>query len=180
MCTARAGNVIGGGDWALDRLVPDLMRGAAAGIAAVIRNPQSTRPWQHVLEPLSGYLLLGQRLWEGRSDFAQAWNFGPAAEGERTVEAVVRALSQAWPALCYRIERPAHAPHEAGLLTLDCSLARSVLQWRPIWDGDACFARTAQWYRALQERSEVQSHAQLVEYVAGARAANATWIGAAR
>jgi CDP-glucose 4,6-dehydratase len=180
MCTARAGNVIGGGDWAVDRLVPDLMRGAAAGVAAVIRNPHSTRPWQHVLEPLSGYLLLGQRLWEGRSDLAQAWNFGPAAEGERSVEAVVHALSQAWPALRYRVDRPAHAPHEAGLLTLDCSLARSVLQWRPVWDGDACLARTAHWYRALQEHNEVQSPAQLVEYVAAAHAANAIWTGAAR
>lgn len=180
LCTARAGNVIGGGDWASDRLVPDLMRAAAANEEAVVRNPSSTRPWQHVLEPLSGYLLLGQRLLEGRAELAQAWNFGPAMEGVLPVEAVVRALCEAWPSLRHRVERLPNAPHEARLLTLDCSLARSLLRWRPVWDGPPSFAHTAAWYRAHAERGEVRSREQLAEYVAQARASDVVWTKAER
>jgi CDP-glucose 4,6-dehydratase len=177
ICSARAGNVIGGGDWARDRLVPDLMRGAAAGVEAVVRNPGATRPWEHVLEPLSGYLLLGQRLLHGRIDAAQAWNFGPS-NGALMVEEVVRELSKAWPALRHRIERPAKAPHEAALLTLDCARARTVLQWLPVWDGTPCFQHTASWYRAFYERGEVISRAQLLDYVTQARALGRVWAGA--
>jgi CDP-glucose 4,6-dehydratase len=175
LATARAGNVIGGGDWAVDRLVPDLMRGAAAGVETVVRNPASTRPWQHVLEPLAGYLLLGQRLWQGRTACAQAWNFGPAEEGVRTVEEVARALVEAWPALRYRIERPDEAPHEARLLRLDCSLARQELRWRPVWDGAPSFHRTADWYRTHAERGEALSREQLGAYVVQARAQGLIW-----
>jgi CDP-glucose 4,6-dehydratase len=175
LCTARAGNVIGGGDWAEDRLVPDLMRGAAAGVEAVVRNPESTRPWQHVLEPLAGYLLLGQRLWQGRTACAHAWNFGPADEGFLTVEQVVRALVAAWPALRYRVERPAQAPHEAAMLRLDCSLARAALSWRPVWDGAPAFHRTAEWYRARAERDELLSRPQLAAYVEQAITAGLVW-----
>ncbi len=175
LCSARAGNVIGGGDWAQDRLVPDLMRGTAAAVESILRNPGSTRPWQHVLEPLAGYLLLGQRLWEGDAALARAWNFGPAAEGVLSVESVVKTLQQAWPALRYRVERPAEAPHEATLLTLDCSLARSVLRWQPIWDGAPCFLRTAEWYRAYQERRELLSRAQLGAYVDEGARRGACW-----
>jgi CDP-glucose 4,6-dehydratase len=178
LCVARAGNVVGGGDWAADRLVPDLMRGVAAGTEAVLRNPKSVRPWEHVLDPLSGYLLLGQRLWEGRTEFARPWNFGPSSEGVMTVEDVVGALKEAWPAISYRVEAPADAPHEAGLLMLDCSMARSQLGWRPIWDGTTCFARTAQWYRARTERGEVVSLPQLRDYVDSARRSQATWVNA--
>ncbi|HXI60204.1 MAG TPA: CDP-glucose 4,6-dehydratase, partial [Polyangia bacterium] len=166
LSTVRAGNVIGGGDWATDRLVPDLMRGAAAGVEAVLRNPGSTRPWQHVLEPLAGYLLLGQRLFQGRADCAQAFNFGPASEGLLTVEQVVVALREAWPAVRYRVERSPTAPHEAGLLGLDCALARSVLGWRPVWDGGPSFRHTAAWYRAHHEEKQVLSRRQLAAFVA--------------
>jgi CDP-glucose 4,6-dehydratase len=175
LCTARAGNVIGGGDWAEDRLVPDLMRAAAAGREAVLRNPDSTRPWQHVLEPLAGYLLLGQRLWQGRAELACAWNFGPDADGVLTVAEVARALAAAWPALRHRVERPADAPHEAGLLTLDCARARALLCWRPIWDGAPGFAYTADWHRAHQERGELISRMQLAQYVARAHELGAIW-----
>jgi CDP-glucose 4,6-dehydratase len=175
MCTARAGNVIGGGDWASDRLVPDLMRGAAMGEEAVLRNPGSTRPWEHVLEPLAGYLLLGQRLWQGRVELARSWNFGPAPEGVLTVEEVVRRLAQGWPAIRYRIERPEKAPHEAGQLLLECSLARAQLRWRPLWDGEACFQRTVEWYRAHHERGELVSERQLADYVAEARRRELVW-----
>jgi CDP-glucose 4,6-dehydratase len=175
LCSARAGNVVGGGDWAEDRLVPDLMRGAAARAETILRNPGSTRPWQHVLEPLAGYLLLGQRLWEGATDLARPWNFGPAAEGVLSVEEVGRTLQQAWPALRYRVERPVGAVHEATLLTLDCALARSVLRWQPLWDGAPGLLRTAQWYRAHQERGELLSRWQLAEYVREAAARGACW-----
>lgn len=175
LCTARAGNVIGGGDWATDRLVPDLMRGVAAGEEAILRNPGSTRPWEHVLEPLSGYLLLGQRLFAGDTTAAQAWNFGPAADGVLSVEEVVRRLQEGWPALRYRVQRPEQAPHEAGMLTLDCALARTRLRWRPLWDGPRCFQQTAGWYRAYQERREVISRQQLGEYVAEARREGLGW-----
>jgi CDP-glucose 4,6-dehydratase len=177
LCTTRAGNVIGGGDWARDRLIPDLMRGVAAGSEAVLRNPDATRPWEHVLEPLSGYLLLGQLLWEGKVEAAQAWNFGPSPEGVLMVEEVVRTMREAWPALRYRVERPQRAGHEARLLTLDCSLARSVLRWRPIWDGRVCFLQTAQWYRAYHEQHEVISRQQLLDYVKQARALGLVWAG---
>lgn len=175
LCSARAGNVIGGGDWAEDRLVPDLARAAGAGIEAVLRNPLSIRPWQHVLEPLAGYLVLGQRLWDGRHEHARAWNFGPAAEGVRTVEGVASALAQSWPALRYRVERDESAPHEAKVLTLDCSLARSELSWKPVWDGEPCFAQTARWYRAHREERAVLSRDQLRTYVAQARQRELAW-----
>jgi CDP-glucose 4,6-dehydratase len=177
LCTARAGNVVGGGDWAQDRLVPDLMRGAAADAETILRNPGSTRPWQHVLEPLGGYLLLAQGLWEGRTDLARAWNFGPAAEGVLDVEQVGRTLQQAWPALRYRVERSPHAPHEATQLTLDCSLARSLLRWQPIWDGAPCFLRTAEWYRAYQERGELLTSVQLADYLREAARRGLCWTG---
>jgi CDP-glucose 4,6-dehydratase len=175
MASARAGNVIGGGDWASDRLVPDLMRGAAQGKEATIRNPASTRPWEHVLEPLSGYLLLGQRLLQGDTSCAKAWNFGPAANGVLTVGEVLAVMSSAWPKLRYRIDPPATAPHEAGLLTLDCSLARSELQWKPVWDGTPCFQHTVKWYEAYLTHNSVISLPQLQAYVAEARSMNLVW-----
>lgn len=179
LCTARAGNVIGGGDWAEDRLVPDLARAAAQRVDAVLRNPQSIRPWQHVLEPLGGYLLLGQRLWQGEHALARAWNFGPDEQGVLTVEQVVRAIAASWPLLRYRVQLSDGAPHEAKLLTLDCSQARTQLGWQPLWDGPACFAHTARWYRAHHEHGEVMSRAQLTAYVAEAQRRRLAWAGAA-
>jgi len=175
LCSVRAGNVVGGGDWAVDRLVPDLVRATAGGVEAVLRNPESTRPWQHVIDPLSGYLLIGQRLLQGAKDAARAWNLGPAAEGVLTTEEVVRHLQAQWPSIQYRVERPATAPHEAGLLMLDCSLIRALLRWRPVWDGAACFERTAEWYRAFQERGEVLSRQQLAAYVRAAQELQLNW-----
>ena len=177
MATARAGNVIGGGDWALDRLVPDLMRATMTGREAIIRNPRSTRPWEHVLEPLSGYLLLGEHLWEGRTEMAKAWNFGPASEGVCDVGTVVRLLRESLPELQCRVEEQSSAPHEAGLLTLDCSLAQRELQWFPVWDGKPCFARTAEWYRAFLDGGRVMSLEQLKIYVEEARRGQRVWTG---
>ena len=175
LATARAGNVIGGGDWAKDRLVPDLIRGVVSGVETVLRNPGSTRPWEHVLEPLCGYLMLGQRLLQGDVTAAQAWNFGPASEGVLSVRAAVETLKRVWPALRYRVDAPRDAPHEARLLTLDCAFARANLGWRPIWDGAPSFERTADWYRAYAERGEVITREQLADYVTRARELQLEW-----
>lgn len=175
MATARAGNVIGGGDWAADRLIPDLMRGAAFGKEAILRNPESTRPWEHVLEPLSGYLLLGQQLWQGNTSVAKPWNFGPASDGVLSVASVVAVMSKTWDKLKYRIERPEHAPHEAGLLTLDCSQAHQELKWFPVWDGMPCFVRTAEWYKAFLESGTIISKTQLQDYVSEAKRLQRVW-----
>lgn len=175
MAIARAGNVVGGGDWAADRLIPDLVRGVATNQETVIRNPNATRPWEHVLEPLSGYLLLGQRLLQGDTTCARSWNFGPAAEGVLSVAEVVKFMASVWPAFRYRIEAPREAPHEANLLTLDCSLARSVLKWRPVWDGAPCFQETAHWYKAYQETKSLQSKMQLKAYTHKASELGLLW-----
>ncbi len=173
VATARAGNVIGGGDWAQDRLVPDLVRAGVAGEPLKIRNPAATRPWQHVLEPLSGYLQLGRMLIES-GDFAQAWNFGPGANGELTVSEIASRLGREWPAL--RIEHDGRShPHEAAILRLDCDKAKRRLGWRPAWDIDTALARTCAWYRAFHECGKVLSADDLMAYVDTARRAGLAW-----
>ena len=173
IATARAGNVIGGGDWAEDRLVPDLVRAAAANRSLQIRNPSAVRPWQHVLEPLSGYLRLGQRLWEDAC-FAGAWNFGPGASGEISVQQIAAQLGAHWPAL--RIERDANThPHEAAILRLNCDKAKQQLAWRPVWNIDIALARTADWYRAFHEKGTVSSATDLAAYIDDARHFGLAW-----
>jgi CDP-glucose 4,6-dehydratase len=174
LATARAGNVIGGGDWSEDRLVPDLVRAAVAGRVTAIRSPQATRPWQHVLEPLAGYLLLGQRLLADPSACAQAWNFGPDADDHATVGEVMRSFASHWPAVRHEVDATDH-PHEAALLHLDCTRARDLLQWRPVWRCATTLARTARWYRAQHERGELLSKDDLSCYVADARTAGMVW-----
>lgn len=173
IATARAGNVIGGGDWAEDRLVPDLVRAAAAGHALKVRSPASVRPWQHVLEPLSGYLRLAQRLWDD-AESAGAWNFGPGAAGEISVESLVAHLATHWPDLQIEHDQSAH-PHEAAILRLNCDKAHRQLAWRPVWDIDTALARTADWYRAFHEAGNVGSAADLAAYVDDARRLALAW-----
>lgn len=175
VASARAGNVVGGGDWTADRLVPDVMRAAAQGQTAIIRNPRSCRPWQHVLEPLSAYLLLGQLLFEGRRDLAQAWNIGPRDADHVAVLSVVEGLQQCWPAVAYEIAPEADKPHEAGLLRLDCAKARTLLGWEPVWGRAEMLAETAAWYRSFYQRGEVLSTPQIAAYTACAVAQNAVW-----
>jgi len=177
LATARAGNVIGGGDWSEDRLVPDLVRAATSGTVASIRLPGATRPWQHVLEPLAGYLLIGQRLLAEPLACARAWNFGPSSDGHLTVGEVVRGLALHWPRMRHVIDQ-GHHPHEAALLHLDCRLAEVELGWRPVWDAKTTLARTARWYRAHQEGGRVYSEDDLQAYVADARRAALPWAGA--
>ena len=173
IATARAGNVIGGGDWAEDRLVPDLVRATAEDRPLLIRNPAAVRPWQHVLEPLSGYLRLGQKLWIS-PDFAGAWNFGPGSAGEISVQSLAAQLGTHWSAL--RIERDAGAhPHEAAILRLNCDKATRQLAWRPVWNIDTALARTADWYRAFTKEGTVGSAADLASYIHDARSFGLEW-----
>ena len=173
LATARAGNVFGGGDWAEERLVPDLVRAAGAGQPLRLRHPDAVRPWQHVLEPLSGYLMLGKALAGDAAD-SGAWNFGPGPDGEITVAALARKLATHWPALAIEAEPGAH-PHEAAVLRLDAGKARRLLGWSPVWTADESIARTAQWYRQFQEDGTLRTDADLDAFIAAARERNAAW-----
>lgn len=150
IATARAGNVIGGGDWSANRLIPDLIRSHERGETPRLRNPGSLRPWQHVLEPLAGYLWLGARLAEpdGRS-LAEAWNFGPEPGEIRTVGELAEALLARWERPGWHDGHDAEAPHEAGLLRLAIGKAGERLGWRPLWDFTTTVERTADWYAGL-------------------------------
>lgn len=163
IATARAGNVVGGGDWSQDRLIPDVVRASMSGTRLEIRNPSATRPWQHVLDSLAGYLVLGKKLLEGRREFAEAWNFGPAAQQSVSVAAVLDEMKKHWPGLAYELSTQKH-PHEAGQLCLDSSKARQRLSFTPAWDLARTLAMTAAWYRAFLEQGRVESHAQLEAY----------------
>jgi CDP-glucose 4,6-dehydratase len=176
VATARAGNVVGGGDWARDRIVPDAIGALAAGRPIPVRNPQSVRPWQHVLEPLGGYLLLGARLAAGepsasRAKHAEPWNFGPRTEDARPVRSVVEALIRAWGSGTWEDRRDPRAPHEAGLLRLAIDKANARLGWSPRWGFDETFERTVAWYRAFHEGASKDELAalcrtQIEEYLA--------------
>lgn len=174
LATARGGNVIGGGDWSQDRLVPDLVRSVVAGEPLAVRSPHSTRPWQHVLDCLSGYLLLGQRLLAGDTTCAEAWNFGPDGHGNRSVEQVLAELARRWPQLQWHaVTSP--QPHEARLLQLDSAKARMHLGWRPVWDVEEAIRHTADWYRHLLEAGSVSSADELSAYVAAAGDLGLNW-----
>jgi CDP-glucose 4,6-dehydratase len=174
LATARAGNVIGGGDWSEDRLIPDLVRAIAAGEPLEIRSPRATRPWQHVLDCLSGYLQLGQRLIEGRREFAEAWNFGPEVESNRRVEDLLVALKGHWPDVVWNQTREDH-PHEAQLLYLDSAKARQKLAWKPIWSFEQGIAATANWYQAFYQGQPLLTATQLEAFVADASRRGAAW-----
>lgn len=149
LASARAGNVIGGGDWADDRLVPDLIRALVAGDAPVIRSPASVRPWQHVLEALHGYILLAERLLAGERAFAEGWNFGPSDEDARPVSWIVDRLHRHWGTAISALGDGGPQPHEANLLRLDSSKARALLGWQPRLPLDAALGWIAEWHKAL-------------------------------
>lgn len=148
MATARAGNVIGGGDWAVDRLVPDILRALERGEPAILRNPHATRPWQHVLEPLSGYLRLAEALWQHGNEFAEGWNFGPSDEDARSVQWLADRLCRYWgqDARCY--SQPGDHPYEAHFLKLDISKAHQRMQWTPRWPLETALFHVTEWHRA--------------------------------
>ncbi len=174
MATARAGNVIGGGDWATDRLVPDLMRAAASNQPAAIRNPLAVRPWQHVLEPLSGYLLLGQHLLKGHQQFAQEWNFGPDDADCITVQEIVNLLHSEWPQVAI-VAQPDEHMHEAKLLRVDSSRARLLLGWCPVWDAPTACRHTAAWYKSFYQAGVGLSTEHLSLYIEQARNKQLSW-----
>ena len=174
VATARAGNVIGGGDWSEDRLIPDLVRALATGAPLAIRFPQATRPWQHVLESLSGYLLLGQKLLEGQRELAGAWNFGPYPRDNRTVGEILERLRDHWPTLAWAVN-PDPQLHEAGLLYLDSTKARQLLGWRPVWELEDGLHATAVWYQHFLDSGVACSQEQLDQYLTAARAVELPW-----
>ena len=158
LATTRAGNVIGGGDWMTDRLVPDCIRSLSGGKVVDIRNPSSIRPWQFVLEPLAGYLLLAERLYDSGSPFASAWNFGPDAADEKPVSAVAELVCRFWGGgASYVAVTKDGQPHEAGLLTLDCSKAKSDLGWKPRLSLETAIEWTVAWYKAYYQGADVRT-----------------------
>ncbi len=172
--TVRAGNVIGGGDWSEDRLIPDMVRAVTSDEVLEIRSPHATRPWQHVLESLSGYLMVGQKLIERNAHFARAWNFGPSAEDNRQVIDILDELRRHWPAIRYRVATELQ-PHEANLLYLDNSLAKSSLGWQPVWTLATTLQHTADWYALQAKNGLAESKLQLEGFVADALNLRRAW-----
>jgi CDP-glucose 4,6-dehydratase len=166
LASTRAGNVIGGGDWAKDRLIPDIMNAMLENRPVIIRSPNAIRPWQHVLEPLGGYLLLAEKLWVHGPEFAQGWNFGPNDEDVKPVSWIVETLSNMWgEGARWEIDSASH-PHEATYLKLDCSKARSLLGWSP----KTCLSTTlewiVEWYQGYQRKEDMRrlTEAQIERY----------------
>lgn len=169
VASVRAGNVIGGGDWAKDRLVPDMMRAAAAKRTTLLRNPHAVRPWQHVLDPLGGYLLLAARLLQGESELARAWNFGPAAHDAVSVGELAQRAVALWPDIKLQLSEE-QGPHEAGLLLVDASLARQKLGWRPAWSIDTALERTIGWYKSYYKEKQIKTRDDIAAYTQAIRA----------
>lgn len=166
LASVRAGNVIGGGDWAADRLIPDILRAIEKGEPVLIRNPHAIRPWQHVLEPLSGYLMLAEKLYSDGPGFAEGWNFGPREEDARPVQWIVEKLSRLWSeGACWQLDGN-HHPHEAGYLKLDIAKARGQLGWKPRWSLDQALEKIIQWHKAQRTGSDMHeiTLAQIEDY----------------
>jgi CDP-glucose 4,6-dehydratase len=167
LATARAGNVIGGGDWGEDRLIPDALRAVQSGVPIRLRNPEAVRPWQHVLNPLSGYLLLAEALCQ-QQGMDEGWNFGPAPQDARTVGWIAERLRELWPdELRWERDEGEHPP-EAGFLSLDSAKARERLGWSPPWDLHAALVRTVEWHDAHRRGQNMRdvSLAQIQQFVA--------------
>lgn len=166
LASARAGNVIGGGDWADDRLIPDILRAISAGQPVIIRNPQAIRPWQHVLEPLAGYLQLAQKLYEDGVAYAEGWNFGPNDEDARPVQWIVEQIVQQWgEGASWQFDQGNH-PHEAHYLKLDCSKAKQRLDWQPRWRLTESLEKIIQWHRLMCQNADMKavSIRQIMDY----------------
>jgi len=175
LAVGRAGNVIGGGDWAEDRLIPDIIRASLKGVPTEIRSPDAIRPWQHVLESLSGYLLLGQKLMERKVEFAEAFNFGPLVHEENTVGEVVEFMKGEWSQVNYTIKRPDVVLHEARLLKLDCTKANNKLKWKPTWTTQEGLKGTISWYRDFYENNDLSTKTDLMTFIEKAKKQKADW-----
>ena len=164
--SGRAGNVIGGGDWAMDRLIPDMLRAIGAGQPVMIRNPHSIRPWQHVLEPLSGYLTLAEKLYTEGPVHAEGWNFGPHDTDAKPVEWIIERMTHEWGAGASWLLDGQDHPHEATYLKLDCSKARGQLGWHPRWDIGQTIARIVEWHKACDQGADMRAMtlAQITTY----------------
>jgi CDP-glucose 4,6-dehydratase len=166
LATARAGNVIGGGDWADDRLIPDILKAFEKSEAVVVRNPLSTRPWQHVLEPLSGYLVLAENLYTNGQECAGAWNFGPKDEDCKPVNWILDQMVKTWgTGSSWELDKN-NNPHEAGFLKLDCSKAKQKLHWEPQWNLDYTLGLIVNWYQAWRDGKNMheQCLAEITNY----------------
>lgn len=169
IASARAGNVIGGGDWAADRLVPDCVRSLLKNQTIVVRNPGAIRPWQHVLEPLSGYLTLAERLYKNPSQYSEAWNFGPDSRDEKPVRWIVKEFCADWGGNASFKIVSKKQPHEANYLKLDCSKAKTRLKWHPRWDLEQAIAKTVEWAKAYNDKKNLTEVClrQIREYSTG-------------
>jgi CDP-glucose 4,6-dehydratase len=176
VASVRAGNVIGGGDWATDRLVPDIVRALEGGASPLIRSPNSLRPWQHVLDALSGYVLLAERMLAGDTQLAQGWNFGPAEDDVQPVRWIVERMLQMWGAKQGWLQSTGEQPHEALMLTLDSAKARTELGWRPKMNLDSALRNVVEWHRAAAKAEDPRLICleQIARYVAADRGAMGT------
>ncbi len=172
IASVRAGNVIGGGDWTEDALIPDCIRAWTSGEPVRIRSPRAIRPWQHVLDALAGYLQLTEALFAGQSAFAKGWNFGPTLDSAWPVEQIVGAVKARLPAFDFVIEPSKE--HEANLLTLDSEQARRELGWRPLWGIETTLEKTLEWYAAHRDSGELLTDRQIREHMTGRSMPNAT------
>jgi CDP-glucose 4,6-dehydratase len=175
LASARAGNVIGGGDWSADRLIPDIVRAVTSGQPIEIRCPHATRPWQHVLECLAGYLMLGEKLLAGDHLFADAWNFGPEPDCNHSVESVLAMMKRHWPDIKWHLSKMVH-PQEADLLYLDSAKARNQLDWRPVWNLEQTVTMTIDWYRSFYLGDGVLTAHQLDMYIRQAHTSKCSWV----
>jgi CDP-glucose 4,6-dehydratase len=165
LASVRAGNVIGGGDWADDRLIPDILKSFEKNESIIIRNPKATRPWQHVLEPLSGYLVLAQKLYKNQEDYAEGWNFGPNEKDVKSVDWILDKMIAKWPNSSWKLDKNSN-PHEADFLKLDISKAESKLNWRPVWELSQTLEKIIVWHQAWFNKEDMQAAclAEIEEY----------------
>jgi len=166
LASVRAGNVIGGGDWADDRLIPDILRSFEKGEVVIIRNPKATRPWQHVLEPLLGYLILAQKLYKNQNKYAEGWNFGPNEQDVKSVDWILDKIILKWPGSSWKLDNNSN-PHEAGFLKLDISKAKSKLGWSPTWKLSQTLEKIVSWHQAWLNKKDMQAicFAEIKEFI---------------
>ena len=166
LASVRAGNVIGGGDWADDRLIPDILRSFEKNEPVVIRNPKATRPWQHVLEPLSGYLILAQKMYNDQDKYAEGWNFGPSMQDVKPVDWILDKMILKWPNSSWELDQNS-SPHEAGFLQLDISKAKSKLGWKPVWKLSYTLEKIVDWHKVWLNKEDMQvaCFAEIEEYM---------------
>jgi len=175
LASGRAGNVIGGGDWAEDRLIPDIVSATAINESVKIRNPKATRPWQHVLEPLSGYLTLGWQLLEQNVAIADGWNFGPDNSSNLPVETIIMLSKNNWNTIEIEYSKDLNDHHEANLLMLDCSKANKLLKWKAVWGIEQTIYKTIVWYKEYYTNNKVNSIQDLEAYISDAKNAKIQW-----